>query len=160
MYVYYLFYHKKILSAEDVQCTSCKLPRDEFCALAKKWARSIEREKKIPKKNRILPLEKCPSRFFHKRARQNHSVFWTKNYSIFQKKYLHFRVKNQTGDFLANIWIFTPNIIIQVETNLVRKFELWRIFWVDNAVFKSKESGAALQLSTHLLLQKRIFVLK
>ena len=46
MYVYYLLYHKKILSAEDVQCTSCKLPRDEFCALAKKWARSIERERR------------------------------------------------------------------------------------------------------------------
>ena len=46
MYVYYLLYHKKILSAKDVQCTSCKLPRDEFCALAKKWARSIERERR------------------------------------------------------------------------------------------------------------------
>ena len=54
-----------------------------------------EREKKIPKKNRILPLEKCPSRFFHKRARQNHSVFWTTNHPIFKEKYLNFRAKNQ-----------------------------------------------------------------
>ena len=64
MYVYYLLYHKKILSAEDVQCTSCKLPRDEFCALAKKWARSIEEREENSKKEQNSPSGKMSIKVF------------------------------------------------------------------------------------------------
>ena len=79
MYVYSILNYKKILAAEDVQCTSCKLPRDEFCALAKKWARSRISREGNSKKEQNSPSGKMSIKVFFIKgpgsSKRNQSVF-------------------------------------------------------------------------------------